>query len=175
MGSTGLYALTDEHEAIREAVREIAEREIAPHAADVDANSRFPIEAQKALTAAGFQATHIPEAYGGEGADAIATCIVIEEVARVDVSASLIPAVNKLGSMPIILSGPRGAEAAGAARRSPRGEAMISYGAVRARGRLRRRGHADPRPPRRRHLGAQRHQGLDHQRGRLRAGTRSWR
>ncbi|MGY1811012.1 acyl-CoA dehydrogenase family protein, partial [Blastococcus sp. SYSU D00669] len=48
MGSNGLYALTDEHEAIREAVRDIAEREIAPHAADVDANSRYPIEAQKA-------------------------------------------------------------------------------------------------------------------------------
>ena len=94
----GLYALTEEHEAIREAVREIAEREIAPHAADVDANSRYPIEAQKALTAAGFHATHIPEQYGGEGADAIATCIVIEEVARVDVSASLIPADRIIGA-----------------------------------------------------------------------------
>ena len=83
--NAGLYALTDEHEAIREAVRDIAEREIAPFAAEVDAESRFPVEAQKALTAAGFHATHIPEAYGGEGADAIATCIVIEEVARVDV------------------------------------------------------------------------------------------
>ena len=93
--AAGLYALTDEHEAIREAVRDIAEREIAPFAAEVDAESRFPVEAQKALTAAGFHATHIPEAYGGEGADAIATCIVIEEVARVDVSASLIPAVEQ--------------------------------------------------------------------------------
>ena len=128
MGSNaGLYALTDEHDAIRAAVRDIAEREIAPHAADVDANSRYPIEAQKALTAAGFHATHIPEQYGGEGADAIATCIVIEEVARVDVSASLIPAVNKLGSMPIILS-------AGEELKQKvlptlaSGQAMISYG-----------------------------------------------
>ncbi len=95
--AAGLYALTEEHEAIREAVRDIAEREIAPHAAEVDADSRFPSEAQKALTAAGFHATHIPEEYGGEGADAIATCIVIEEVARVVACASLIPAVNKLG------------------------------------------------------------------------------
>ena len=98
--NAGLYALTEEHEAVREAVREIAEREVAPYAAEVDADSRYPVEAQKALTAAGFHATHIPEAYGGEGADAIATCILIEEVARVDVSASLIPAVNKLGSVP---------------------------------------------------------------------------
>jgi alkylation response protein AidB-like acyl-CoA dehydrogenase len=123
----GLYALTEEHEAIREAVRDIAEREIAPHAAEVDAESRFPVEARKALTAAGFHATHIPEQYGGEGADAIATCIVIEEVARVDASASLIPAVNKLGSMPVILS----ADEALKHQVLPSiaaGEAMISYG-----------------------------------------------
>src|SRR3954452_12830301 len=122
-----LYALTDEHEAIREAVRDIAEREIAPFAADVDAESRFPVEAQKALTAAGFHATHTPEAYGGERADAIATCIVIEEVARVDVSASLIPAVNKLGSMPIILSGGEDVKQK-VLRPIAAGDAMISYG-----------------------------------------------
>ncbi|WP_448638494.1 acyl-CoA dehydrogenase family protein [Geodermatophilus sp. URMC 63] len=127
MPQAGLYQLTEEHDAVRAAVRDIAEREIAPYAAEVDADSRFPIEAQKALTAAGFHATHIPESYGGEGADAIATCIVIEEVARVDVSASLIPAVNKLGSMPIILS----ASADLKQQVLPSiaaGDAMISYG-----------------------------------------------
>ncbi|MBB3084783.1 acyl-CoA dehydrogenase family protein [Geodermatophilus sabuli] len=123
----GLYALTEEHDAIRAAVRDIAEREIAPHAAEVDAESRYPVEAQKALTAAGFHATHIPEAYGGEGADPIATCIVIEEVARVDASASLIPAVNKLGSMPIILSASEELKQA-VLPSIAAGEAMISYG-----------------------------------------------
>ncbi|MCV2488554.1 acyl-CoA dehydrogenase family protein [Geodermatophilus sp. YIM 151500] len=125
--AAGLYALTEEHEAIRAAVREIAEREIAPHAAEVDAESRYPVEAQKALTAAGFHATHIPEEYGGEGADAIATCIVIEEVARVDASASLIPAVNKLGSVPLMLAG---SEELKREVLTPvaAGEAMISYG-----------------------------------------------
>jgi alkylation response protein AidB-like acyl-CoA dehydrogenase len=127
--NAGLYALTEEHEAIREAVRDIAEREIAPFAAEVDADSRYPVEAQKALTAAGFHATHIPEAYGGEGADAIATCIVIEEVARVDMSASLIPAVNKLGSMPIILSGSGSEDVKQKVLPSiAEGRAMISYG-----------------------------------------------
>src|SRR3712207_5434932 len=125
--AAGLYALTEEHEAIREAVRDIAEREIAPHAAEVDADSRYPIEAQKALTAAGFHATHIPEAYGGEGADAIATCIVIEEVARVDASASLIPAVNKLGSMPVILAASEDLKQR-VLRPVAAGDAMISYG-----------------------------------------------
>src|SRR5215212_7555303 len=125
--NAGLYALTEEHEAIRAAVRDIAEREIAPFAAEVDADSRFPIEAQKALTAAGFHATHIPEEYGGEGADAIATCIVIEEVARVDASASLIPAVNKLGSVPILLSGSEDLKRA-VLPEVASGDAMISYG-----------------------------------------------
>ena len=98
------YRLSEDQEAVRAAIREIAEREIAPHAADCDENERYPIEAQKALTAAGFQAVHIPEAYGGAGADAVTTVVVIEEVARVCASSSLIPAVNKLGSMPILLS-----------------------------------------------------------------------
>ncbi|SNR56788.1 acyl-CoA dehydrogenase family protein, partial [Blastococcus mobilis] len=49
--NAGLYALTEEHDAIRAAIREIAEREIAPYAAEVDAESRYPVEAQKALTA----------------------------------------------------------------------------------------------------------------------------
>ena len=127
MSTSGLYQLTEEHDAIRAAVRDIAEREIAPYAAEVDAESRFPAEALKALTAAGFHATHIPEQYGGEGADAVATCIVIEEVARVDVSASLIPAVNKLGSMPIILSASEELKQK-VLPSIAAGDAMISYG-----------------------------------------------
>ncbi|WP_243787665.1 acyl-CoA dehydrogenase [Saccharopolyspora gloriosae] len=99
------YRLADEHDALREAVRALAEKEIAPHAAEVDEQERYPQEALDALVKAGFAAVHVPEAYGGEGADSIATCIVIEEVARVCASSSLIPAVNKLGTMPIILSG----------------------------------------------------------------------
>jgi alkylation response protein AidB-like acyl-CoA dehydrogenase len=47
----------------------------------------------------------VPEEYGGAGADALATVIVIEEIARVCVSSSLIPAVNKLGSLPLQIAG----------------------------------------------------------------------
>jgi alkylation response protein AidB-like acyl-CoA dehydrogenase len=100
----GTYQLAEEHDALRDAVRALAEKEIAPHAAEVDEQERYPKEALDALVKAGFAATHIPEEYGGEGADSVATCIVIEEVARVCGSSSLIPAVNKLGTMPIILS-----------------------------------------------------------------------
>jgi alkylation response protein AidB-like acyl-CoA dehydrogenase len=124
--SFGTYRLTDEHTYIREAVRELAEKAIAPHAAEVDSESRFPQEAHDALVQAGFHATHIPEAYEGVGADSIATAIVIEEVARVCASSSLIPAVNKLGTMPVILSA---SEELKAQVLPPvaRGEAMFSY------------------------------------------------
>jgi alkylation response protein AidB-like acyl-CoA dehydrogenase len=100
-----LFALSEEHQAVREAVRAVAEAKIAPHAADVDDQARYPREAADALQAADFHAAHVPEEYGGAGADALATCLIIEEVARVDVSASLIPAVNKLGSLPVQLAG----------------------------------------------------------------------
>ena len=99
------YRLAEEHEALRETVRALAEKQIAPHAAAVDAESRFPAEARDALVRAGLHAVHVPDEYGGQGADSVATCIVIEEVARVCASSSLIPAVNKLGTVPIMLSG----------------------------------------------------------------------
>ncbi|MFD6272389.1 acyl-CoA dehydrogenase [Nocardia asteroides] len=100
-----LFQLEDFHDELRGAIRGLAEKEIAPYAKDVDGNARFPEEALTALNAAGFNAVHVPEAYGGQGADSVATCIVIEEVARVCGSASLIPAVNKLGTMGLILNG----------------------------------------------------------------------
>jgi len=101
----GLYQLAEEHEELRAAVRALSEKEIAPYAAEVDENERYPVEAYNALVKSGFSAVHIGEEYDGQGADAVGACIVIEEVARVDASASLIPAVNKLGTQPIILSG----------------------------------------------------------------------
>lgn len=98
------FALSEEHDALRESVRALAEEKIAPHAAKVDEAAQFPQEAHDALVKADLHAVHIPEEYGGAGADAIATVIVIEEVARVCASSSLIPAVNKLGTVPLLLS-----------------------------------------------------------------------
>jgi alkylation response protein AidB-like acyl-CoA dehydrogenase len=100
-----LFALSEEHRAIREAVRDLCTAKVAPYAAEVDEESRYPEEAARALQQADFHAPHVPEEYGGAGADALATVIVIEEIARVCVASSLIPAVNKLGSLPLILSG----------------------------------------------------------------------
>jgi len=105
MSEFPLYALSEEHQAIREAVRAVADAKIAPHAAAVDEEARYPSEAAEALLASDFHAPHVPEEYGGAGADALATVLVIEEVARACVSSSLIPAVNKLGSLPVQIAG----------------------------------------------------------------------
>ena len=105
MTSFDLFKTADEHEQLRSVVRALADAKIAPFAAEVDEDARFPQEAYDALVSAELQAIHIPEAYGGAGADALASAIVVEEVARACASISLIPGVNKLASLPVIFSG----------------------------------------------------------------------
>jgi len=100
-----LFQLPDEYISLRKSVRALAEEKIAPYAREVDENARFPKEAALALAANKLSAAHVSEEFGGEGADALAVVIIIEEIARVCGSSSLIPAVNKLGSLPLILAG----------------------------------------------------------------------
>ena len=126
MADFDVYRLTEEHEAIRDAVRELCDAKVAPNAAAADERAEFPQASYDALRASDFHAPHIPVEYGGAGADALATAIVIEEVARACASSSLIPAVNKLGTMPLLLSGSPELKQ----RYLPpvaRGEAMFSY------------------------------------------------
>ncbi|WP_289018585.1 acyl-CoA dehydrogenase family protein [uncultured Ornithinimicrobium sp.] len=127
MSDFDLFRISEDHEALREAVREVTAAQIAPHAAAVDEEGRFPAEALTALVATDFHAPHIPEEHEGVGADALATCIVIEEVARGCASSSLIPAVNKLGTMPLLIAANDDLKQ----KYLPpvaRGEAMFSYG-----------------------------------------------
>jgi alkylation response protein AidB-like acyl-CoA dehydrogenase len=121
------FTLSEDHLALREAVRELADEKIAPNAAEADEKAEFPRASYEALVRSDFHAPHIPEEYGGAGADALATCIVIEEVARVCASSSLIPAVNKLGTMPLLLAA---SEEVKKRYLTPvaAGEAMFSYG-----------------------------------------------
>ncbi|MCX5524497.1 acyl-CoA dehydrogenase [Streptomyces bobili] len=121
-----LYRPSDEHDMLRDAIRSLAEAKIAPYAAAVDEEARFPQEALDALVTSDLHAVHVPEEYGGAGADALATVIVIEEVARTCVSSSLIPAVNKLGSLPVILSGSEDLKKKYLAPLA-KGDAMFSY------------------------------------------------
>ncbi|MFJ8604418.1 acyl-CoA dehydrogenase family protein [Streptomyces shenzhenensis] len=126
MSDFDLYRPSEEHGMLRASVRSLVEAKIAPFAAEVDEEARFPQEALEALVANDLHAVHVPEEFGGAGADALATVIVIEEVARACVSSSLIPAVNKLGSLPVMLAG-----SAELKQRYlgplARGEAMFSY------------------------------------------------
>ncbi|MDX3530316.1 acyl-CoA dehydrogenase [Streptomyces sp. ID05-39B] len=121
-----LYRPSEEHDMLRDAIRSLAEAKIAPYAAAVDEEARFPQEALDALVTSDLHAVHVPEEYGGAGADALATVIVIEEVARACVSSSLIPAVNKLGSLPVILSGSEDLKKKYLAPLA-KGDAMFSY------------------------------------------------
>ncbi|GAA1796397.1 acyl-CoA dehydrogenase [Luedemannella flava] len=121
-----VYQLPEEHEAIRAAVRELCDAKVAPNAAAADEAAEFPQASYDALRASEFHAPHIPAEYGGAGADALATAIVIEEVARACVSSSLIPAVNKLGTLPLLLGA---SEEIKQRYLTPvaRGDAMFSY------------------------------------------------
>ena len=100
-----LFQVPEDHEELRAAVRALAENKIAPYAAEVDRTASFPMAAYDALVASDFHAPHVPEEYGGVGADAVACAIVVEEVARVCASSALIPGANKLGSTPLVLAG----------------------------------------------------------------------
>ncbi|HEY0000092.1 MAG TPA: acyl-CoA dehydrogenase family protein [Actinoplanes sp.] len=126
MSDFDVYQLPEDHQTIRAAVREVCDARVAPHAAEADETSEFPKASYDALRASDFHAPHIPVEYGGAGADALATAIVIEEVARACASSSLIPAVNKLGTMPLLLAASDDLKR----RYLPKvaaGEAMFSY------------------------------------------------
>ena len=162
-----LYRPSEEHDMLRDAIRSLAEAKIAPFAAAVDEEARFPQEALDALVANDLHAVHVPEEYGGAGADALATVIVIEEVARACVS--LLPDPGREQARlaardPLRLRGAE-EEVPGPARQGRRDVLVLP---LRAGRRLRRGRHEDPRGPRRRPLRPQRREALDHQRGRLR-------
>ena len=91
----------EEYGSLRESVRALAEKKIAPFAHDVDEAARFPQEAFEALQAADLAAAHVPEEFGGQGADSLAAVIIIEEVARVwEVDSLIVFQSLKLALMP---------------------------------------------------------------------------
>jgi alkylation response protein AidB-like acyl-CoA dehydrogenase len=120
------FVLPEEHQLLRKTVRELAEDKIAPRAAEIDETSEFPWDVHDALVAADLHAVHVPEQYGGIGADAIASAIVIEEIARACCASSLIPAVNKLGTMGLMLAGDEELKQTYLGKLA-RGEGMFSY------------------------------------------------
>lgn len=86
--------LTEEHEALRRAVRDFAEKEIAPIAAEHDETGEFPLATIQKLGQMGVMGIEVPEEYGGAGMDTLAYALAVSEVARVDASHSTIVSVN---------------------------------------------------------------------------------
>jgi butyryl-CoA dehydrogenase len=97
---------TDQQERLRNEVREFGEAEIAPVARQLDAESRFPWDNVKRIAERGWFGVNVPKAYGGLGLDYISYLIVLEELARVDVShAMTVSAHSTLGMSPILAFG----------------------------------------------------------------------
>jgi alkylation response protein AidB-like acyl-CoA dehydrogenase len=120
------YKLAEEHDLLRKSVRAMADAKIAPRAAAIDESGEFPWDVFEELKRNDLLAIHIPEAYGGPGADAISSAILIEEVARACAASSLIPAVNKLGTQGMLLAGGEEVKQAYLPKVAS-GEGMISY------------------------------------------------
>lgn len=88
------FAPTEDHEMLRQAVREFAEKEAQPTAAARDEAMEWPASLVKQMGELGFLGVAVPEEYGGAGLDNISYAIVIEELSRVDASLGVIASVN---------------------------------------------------------------------------------
>ena len=99
------FQLTDEQQAFRQSIRELVEDKIAPRAAEIDEADEYPWDIDDLLVRNGFAGVSYPEEYGGAGGGAIDLCILVEEISRACAGVSLIPAVNKLGAIPVLIAG----------------------------------------------------------------------
>jgi short-chain 2-methylacyl-CoA dehydrogenase len=98
--------LTSEQQLLQETVREFARERVAPIAAEIDRDGRFPTELVRELGELGLMGIPIPEEYGGAGGDTVGYAIAIEELTRVDSSVAItVAAHTSLGTMPILLFG----------------------------------------------------------------------
>ncbi len=94
--------LNDEHDTIRKAVRDFAEREIKPLAQELDEKEEFSIELTRKMGEMGLFGMTLPEKYGGHNTDYLSYIIAVEEIARVDGShAATLAAHNSLGIGPL--------------------------------------------------------------------------
>ena len=99
------YLPTTEHDELRAVVRELADERIAPRAAEIDEKAEFPYDLKDLLAQQDLLGTCFEERHGGTNLDTIAQTILVEEIARADATTSLIPIIQKLGALPILLSG----------------------------------------------------------------------
>jgi short/branched chain acyl-CoA dehydrogenase len=95
--------LSDDQRALRDTLREFAEAEIAPHAAEWDRTGTFPAATIRKLGELGVMGLPFPEQYGGVGAGALSFAIALEELARIDSSVAITVAASvSLGGVPLL-------------------------------------------------------------------------
>lgn len=94
MTNYGLFQLSPEHEMIRQAARDFAQKEIAPIAAHFDETGEFPYTTIKKMGEMGFMGVEVPEQYGGPGMDTLAYVLALEEICKADASHGTIMSVN---------------------------------------------------------------------------------
>jgi short-chain 2-methylacyl-CoA dehydrogenase len=100
------FDLTQEQQLVRDTVREFAESRIAPVAAELDREHRFPYELVAELAELGLMGMTVPEEYGGAGADTLSYAVAIEELTRIDSSVAItVAAHHSLGTLPIFYFG----------------------------------------------------------------------
>ena len=159
------FELSREHEEFRRSVREFAEAEIGPHAAQWDKDHHFPADVVQKMGGLGLMGLTAPEEYGGAGEDGDFTslCVAIEEIGRVDQSMGItLEAAVGLGINPILTFGSREQQdqwLPGPGQR-PHARRLRPHRAGR---RLRRRQHPHQGRPRQRRVGGQRSQAVHHQ------------
>ncbi len=96
------FDLSEEHELVRDTVRQFAVEKVAPVAEELDREKRFPYELVAELAGLGLMGMTIPEEYGGGGTDTLAYALAIEELTRIDSSVAItVAAHHSLGTLPI--------------------------------------------------------------------------
>ena len=96
--------LSDDHQAVQDAVREFVQAEIAPHAAAWDKSGQFPAAQLRGLAALGCYGVAVPTEYGGAGLDYLALALMIEEIAAGDGATSTIVSVNNCPVCSILMA-----------------------------------------------------------------------
>src|SRR3954463_14753839 len=97
--------VTDDEQALIEAIRELARERVAPRAAEIDHTGEYPWDMKELLAQQDILAMPFPAEYGGIGASELAVVMAMEELSRHCATTGLILAVQQLGALPIILAG----------------------------------------------------------------------
>ena len=157
-----VYTIPQENLDFCATIGQIAREKIAPRSAEIDEQAEYPWDIRKLLAEQDILGLPFRGEYGGIGTGTLMLNMAVEEIAKVDAACALILMVQELGTLPIQLFGSDELEGALPAEVRHR-RVLARVRPVRARGRLGPRRDEDDRRHRRRRVGHQRHQELDHQ------------